>query len=105
MKIKYVFLSMLACGMLAACNNDEVAEGSNNGNVSLEGESYMAIRLVAANETGTRASEGDPAFELGKGDENEVTSVDFYFYNDEGTFVVKGKTISSFIVKKKWFAN
>ena len=98
MKIKYVFLSMLACGMLAACNNDEVAEGSNNGNVSLEGESYMAIRLVAANETGTRASEGNPAFELGEGDENEVTSVEFYFYNDEGTFVVKGKTISSF----KW---
>ena len=96
MKIKYVFLSMLACCTMAACSNDEVAEGSNNGNVSLEGESYMAIRLVASNETGARASEGNPAFELGTGDENEVTSAEFYFYDDEGTFVVKGKTISSF---------
>lgn len=95
MKIKYLFMSALACGLLGACNNDEVVE-NNTGNISLEGESYMAIRLVASNEAGTRASEGNPAFELGQGDENEVTTADFYFYDNAGIFVTKGKTQSSF---------
>ena len=96
MKIKYLFMSALACGLLGACNNDEVVENNADNNVSLEGDSYMAIRLVASNEASTRASEGNPAFELGQGDENEVTTADFYFYDNAGNFVTKGKTQSSF---------
>ena len=75
MKIKSLLIGMLACSAMVACTNeDPIDNGSENGG---KAEAYMAIRLVNANGTQSRGSDGN--FEYGTEEENNVATTTFYF--------------------------
>ena len=87
MKIKYVFLSMLACGMLAACSNDEVAEGSNTTNLG-GGEAYVKVRIAMSDGAASRATSG--GYDYGTTTEQAIQNIQFAFYDNEGNWVADG---------------
>lgn len=91
MKIKYVFLSMLACGMLAACSNDEVAEGSNTTNLD-GGEAYIKVRIAMSDGAASRAT-SDGGYDNGSEDEQAIKSIRFAFYDNAGKFVALGREV------------
>ena len=71
---------MLACSAMVACTNeDPIDNGSENGG---KAEAYMAIRLVNANGTQSRGSDG--SFEYGTEEENNVSTTTFYFFKANG---------------------
>ena len=71
---------MLACSAMVACTNeDPIDNGSENGG---KAEAYMAIRLVNANGTQSRGSDGN--FEYGTEEENNVATTTFYFFKANG---------------------
>ena len=80
MKIKSLLIGMLACSAMVACTNeDPIDNGSENGG---KAEAYMAIRLVNANGTQSRGSDGN--FEYGTEEENNVATTTFYFFKANG---------------------
>lgn len=87
MKIKYVFLSMLACGTMAACSNDEVAEGSNTTNLG-GGEAYVKVRIAMSDGAASRATSG--GYDYGTTSEQAIQNIQFAFYDDEGNWVADG---------------
>lgn len=87
MKIKYVFLSMLACGMLAACSNDEVAEGSNTTNLD-GGEAYIKVRIAMSDGAASRAT--SDGYDYGIESEQAIQNIQFAFYDNEGDWVADG---------------
>lgn len=95
MKIKYVFLSMLACGMVAACSNDEVAEGSNTTNLG-GGEAYVKVRIAMSDGAASRATSG--GYDNGSADEQKISSIRFAFFNDDDKLVTWGKNVGATIV-------
>lgn len=87
MKINKVFLGLFACAALSACSNDESGITPNDVPKVFPGdEAYMTVRLSDAGST-TRATGGD--FEYGT-DEQAVANAHFYFYDENGVFVVQG---------------
>ena len=75
---------MLACTALVGCTNEEVIDNPNE-NPVLNGsdKAYLAIKLVDSNSATSRAEgNGDKPFHYGTAAENEVKSVDLYFYYD-----------------------
>lgn len=81
MKMKYWALSLLACGGMLACTNDEVAE--NNGKEGGTEVSYLAVNVLTASGPGSRdLPEG---YELGSKEENEISTMRFYLFNSDGT--------------------
>ena len=94
---------MLACTALVGCTNEDVIDNPNE-NPVLNGEkAYLAINIVNANGTasrGTRAN-GDATnpFYYGTTEENEIASVDFYFYNSDFKYNQKVRKVLS------WTAN
>lgn len=81
MKMKYWALSLLACGGMLACTNDEVAE--NNGKEEGTEVSYLAVNVLTASGPGSRdLPEG---YELGSKEENEISTMRFYLFNSDGT--------------------
>ena len=92
MKIKYVFLSMLACGMLAACSNDEVAEGSNTTNLG-GGEAYVKVRIAMSDGAASRATSG--GYDNGSTEERQIKSIRFAFFNDENNLVTWGEDVGT----------
>ncbi len=82
MKTKRFILGMMACAALCACSDDP----SENGGVkpTLTGDqAYLTVRINYANDT--RANDG--GLEYGSAKQHEITSADFYFYDEEGVFV------------------
>lgn len=100
MKLKGLLWGACACAVLAGCSNDEVVNG-NESNVTLGGDSYVAIQLVASNGAASRAENGgfdngydeEGQVEIVTVDESKVAAADFYFYKGN-TFVKKGEVIS-----------
>lgn len=87
MKINKVFLGLFACAALSACSNDESGITPNDVPKVFTGdEAYMTVRLADAGSS-TRAIGGD--FEYGT-DEQKVANAHFYFYDENGVFVVQG---------------
>lgn len=87
MKINKVFLGLFACAALSACSNDESGIAPNDDPKVFTGdEAYMTVRLADAG-SNTRATGGD--FEYGT-DEQAVANAHFYFYDENGVFVVQG---------------
>lgn len=81
MKMKYWALSLLACGGMLACTNDEVAE--NNGKEEGTEVSYLAVNVLTASGPGSRdLPEG---YELGSKEENAISKMRFYLFNSDGT--------------------
>lgn len=87
MKINKVFLGLFACAALSACSNDESGIAPNDDPKVFTGdEAYMTVRLADA---GSNTRAGDGGFEYGV-DEQAVTNAHFYFYDENGVFVVQG---------------
>lgn len=75
MKVKNLFLGSLACLAFAACSNDDDGAGS-----ALSGDKYVALNIVTANETGTRAVTAED-FQDGTSEENTANKALVVFYN------------------------
>ena len=60
MKLKHVFFAMLATGLFAACNNDDIVV--DNPQNEVEGEAFIALKVALPSSTspGTRTGQGDP---------------------------------------------
>ena len=86
MKIKYLFMSALACGLLGACNNDEVVENSDNNFNG--GEAYVKVRIAMSNGAATRATSG--GYDEGTTAEQAIQNIQFAFYDNEGNWVTDG---------------
>lgn len=81
MKMEYWALSLLACGGMLACTNDEVAE--NNGKEEGTEVSYLAVNVLTASGPGSRdLPEG---YEEGLPAENAISKMRFYLFNSDGT--------------------
>ncbi len=81
MKFNKLFLGMLACASMVACTNEEPID--NFDNVANKDQAYVTISLYNANEA---SRGGDGGFVNGTADESKVNSVEFYFYNANGTY-------------------
>lgn len=80
MKFKYWALSLLACGGMLSCTNEDVVDSSNGkGETST---SYLAVNVLNAGAPGTRAVSG---YEDGTADENEISNMSFYLFNSDGS--------------------
>ncbi len=77
MKIKHLFITVLACAAFAACEKDVPANEPNGGHGPRE-TNYLSVRI---GDVPTRAT-GD--FEYGTDAENEITSVRLYFFDASG---------------------
>ena len=83
MKIKRLLIGMLACSAMVACTNEDVIDNPND-NPVLNGEKgYLKVKLVNTSGSTGRAADG---FEEGSANENEVKTVDFFFYNNGAYF-------------------
>lgn len=81
MKLKYWALSLLACGgMLSCSNNDDI---TGNGEQGEEGAtSYLAVNIMNVGSNGTRSLPDD--YEAGLDAENTIDKVRFYFFDADG---------------------
>ena len=77
MRLSNFLVGMLACAAITACSNDDNGNATNNGTES-DGNTYLAVNLVANNDAMTRA------FENGTEAESTVTKARFYFFNGTG---------------------
>ena len=76
---------MLACSAMVACTNDDVLENPNEKPTIGKTNAYMAIRLVNADGTASRATDTNTdGYINGSADENEVSTATFYFYGEDG---------------------
>lgn len=89
MKLKYWALSLLACGgMLSCSNNDDITDDGGCQGGDEKTTSYVAVNLVNPL-SGTRAAEDK--YENGTNDENKITSARFYFFDASGNpYTVRG---------------
>ena len=85
MKTRGLFLSALMMGaIMASCSsNDELNEIAVE-KKNVQKESYMAINIFAANESGSRATDG--GFKAGTAEENAVKDLVLVFFDAEGNF-------------------
>lgn len=77
MRLSNFLVGMLACAAITACSNDDNGNATNNGTES-DGNTYLAISLVANNDAMTKT------FTNGTEAESAVTSARFYFFNNTG---------------------
>lgn len=86
MRIRTLFMSMVAGLAFVGCSNEEDMTSGNNGEPQ-----YLTVS-VNATSTLTRANSLEGDYEEGVGNENEVTNVRFYFFDADGNAAqVKGK--------------
>ncbi len=79
--MKKFTIGMFALALFSACSNENELPKANE---AFEGDqAYMAVQLLNSNEA-TRGT--DDGFQYGTADENEVNTVEFYFYNADGSF-------------------
>lgn len=93
MRIRTLFLSMVAGLAFVGCSNEEDIAPGNNGELSEP--QFLTVNLVTNPTNGTRATRaggdqrpGDPngaTYEEGLEAENTVTKVRFYFFNADGS--------------------
>ena len=77
---------MLACTALVGCTNEDVIDNPNEKPDNGKTNAYMAIRLVNADGSASRATDSnDDGYINGSADENEVKTATFYFYDANGS--------------------
>ena len=71
MKLRHVFFAMLATGLFAACNNDDIVV--DNPQNETEGEAFIGLKIALPSSTspGTRDGQGTPNDDFADGDEIE----------------------------------
>lgn len=78
MKFKYWALSLLACGGMLSCTNEDVVDSTTGkGETST---SYLAVNILNSGAPGTRADYDD-----GEGAESTINNVRFYLFNADGS--------------------
>lgn len=83
LKTNFHFLPVLAMSLLAGCSQDDVIPNGNEPNGGAN-TSYLAVNLVSSDAFGSRAENG---YQDGTSEENKVTSIRFYFFNEVGGVV------------------
>lgn len=79
MKFKYWALSLLACGGMLSCTNEDVVDSSNGkGETST---SYLAVNILTTSAPGTRVD----GYEDGSDTENQIDQMHFYLFNEDGS--------------------
>lgn len=74
----------MAAVALSSCSSEEtINNGGQSGDVAPT--SYISVNIVSTPEGGTRAA--DDTYEAGTGQENKVTKVRFYFFDENGNAV------------------
>ncbi len=86
MKTNRIILAGLALTALVSCNKEAAPA---DGGVFRTDEAYMNIRIAYADKGLATRAVGDDAnpFYYGTADENSITSADFFFYNEDGSYV------------------
>lgn len=75
-------LAVFGLTSLASCSSDEPINGSGNGSEVMNGDSYIAVRIVNPMD-GTRAF--GEATDAGTDAERKIKNIAFYFFNNDGT--------------------
>lgn len=93
MKIKNLFVAMLAGAAMVSCSNEDFESGANNGAIQAGEQAFVSVNIMSPN--ATRAF-GDGAFEDGTAAESAVSEAVFLFldgnYNGcANPFAVSGK--------------
>lgn len=91
MRIRTLFLSMVAGLAFVGCSSEEdITSGTDNGN---NGEPQFLTVSINATSALTRATDLEGNYEEGKGKENTVSKVRFYFFDaDDNAAQVKGES-------------
>lgn len=89
MKLKFLILGALACGMFAACSNDdEIVSGGEGTDGNDSDCKYITVNIVSPRSAGTAGTRGVTGntgdFIPGEGNENAVGSAVFLFFDDKG---------------------
>ena len=83
-KFKFLSLALAALALGACSSSDDVAEGGGGNSTS-----YVTVNIRTVSDLpGTRAGEydaGDGTYEDGEGSESTISSVNFYFFNADGS--------------------
>ena len=85
MKIKSLLIGMLACTALVGCSNEELIEDPVNNPVNGKADAYLAVRILDANGSGSRAS-NNGGYEYSE-NEHAISTAHFYFYDEGGKYV------------------
>lgn len=104
MKIKFLALAMIAM-LFTACKPDPQPDGgdgsgTNNGNAE---SSYIAISIATDN-MDRDFDDGSEIFEDGLADENEVKSVNVFFFRNGNSFIINeaiGKNFQEFVFNEE----
>lgn len=103
MKKLFTFLAGAALlGSLGACSSDEPTKGSDGPDKNpTEDGAYLSVRLTSAGEAFGRAL-SDYGYEDSDADalEHTVKHAQFFFFDENGVFVLKGKTLTGLNVDK-----
>lgn len=83
-RIKFLSLALAALALGACSSSDDVAEGGGGNSTS-----YVTVNIRTVSDLpGTRAGEydaGGGTYEDGEGNESTISSVNFYFFNEDGS--------------------
>ena len=83
-RIKFLSLALAALALGACSSSDDVAEGGGGNSTS-----YVTVNIRTVSDLpGTRAGEydaGGGTYEDGEGNESTISSVNFYFFNADGS--------------------
>ena len=77
MKIKNLFVAMLAGAAMVSCSNEDFESGANNGAIQKGQESFLAVNMTSV----TRST---PVFDAGSAAENAVNNAAFFFFDNSG---------------------
>lgn len=93
MKLRNLMWGACACALMAGCSNDDIAVDNSSNIVQEDGNAYVRVRIAMGNGLGSRASEGEYA--QGLVGEQEIKSIYFVFYDDNGKWVANGESVES----------
>ena len=85
MKLRHVFFAMLATGLFAACNNDDITVDNTDNGDGVEAFITVKVALPSSTSPGTRDGQGKPNddFAAGSSDEYEVRDLTIVVFNSE----------------------
>lgn len=81
MNKKFLYPVFMAAVALSSCSSDEAVNNGGLGGDAVP-TSYISVNIVSTPEGGTRAA--DDKYEAGTDQENKVTKVRFYFFDESG---------------------